>query len=225
MPDNMIEILEEDNLITGQIMGIYSSNGAYAGPMIELVEEDNLIYGYLMGLYSGGIAQNGTQIEVDDFVDFVSGSITMPLPPEEFHITRALGVLDEVYLGATYPKVGDNMRLLDYLEDPRPDADFTSNRVDGIAPFAVQFSDLSTHGPIAWRWNFGDGRTSRQQNPVHTFLNPGRYTIILRVYSYTQMDTIVRVAYIRAGVLDFQSNKTSGPVKLKCRFNAEIVLP
>lgn len=133
--------------------------------------------------------------------------------------------MGEIFQGATYPKAGDNMRLIDYLEDPKPEADFTSNRVDGIAPFAVQFIDTSTNNPIAWKWNFGDGHVSNAQNPVHSFLLPGKYSITLRVYTYTQSDLTIKFDYIRAGILDFQSNKTSGPVKLKCRFNAEIVLP
>jgi gliding motility-associated-like protein len=46
------------------------------------------------------------------------------------------------------------------------------------------FTDASVvnSGTItAWNWNFGDGSTSVQQNPSHTYLNPGTYNVTLTV--------------------------------------------
>lgn len=63
-------------------------------------------------------------------------------------------------------------------------ADVTS----GAAPLAVHFSDASTGSPTAWRWNFGDGATSTEQNPSHTFANPGTYTVHLVASSLTNRD-------------------------------------
>lgn len=39
--------------------------------------------------------------------------------------------------------------------------------------------DLSTNLPNAWLWDFGDGSTSPEQDPMHTYLNPGSYTVSL----------------------------------------------
>jgi len=33
----------------------------------------------------------------------------------------------------------------------------------------------------AWAWDFGDGETSTQQNPVHTYSDRGRYDVVLTV--------------------------------------------
>lgn len=44
---------------------------------------------------------------------------------------------------------------------------------------AVQFTDLSTNLPDTWAWNFGDGNTSTEQNPLHTYANTGNYTVSL----------------------------------------------
>lgn len=38
------------------------------------------------------------------------------------------------------------------------------------------FTDLSAGEPTSWLWEFGDGSTSRERNPVHTYAAPGRYT-------------------------------------------------
>ncbi|HSG68182.1 MAG TPA: PKD domain-containing protein [Bacteroidales bacterium] len=47
----------------------------------------------------------------------------------------------------------------------------------------VYFWDLST--PVGlidtWYWDFGDGNSSAQQNPVHTYSNAGTYTVCLTI--------------------------------------------
>ena len=45
----------------------------------------------------------------------------------------------------------------------------------------VAFSDLSTGKITSWRWEFGDGTTSTEQHPVHTYKRPGRYIVTLYI--------------------------------------------
>ena len=50
----------------------------------------------------------------------------------------------------------------------------------------VTFTDQSQGGPNSWCWAFGDETahgdcTSRDQNPTHTYANPGAYTIQLDI--------------------------------------------
>jgi gliding motility-associated-like protein len=45
---------------------------------------------------------------------------------------------------------------------------------------AVQFGDLSKGKIILWEWNFGEGSTSSDQNPTHTYLEKGAFTVTLR---------------------------------------------
>lgn len=50
--------------------------------------------------------------------------------------------------------------------------------------FALTFTDRSTTGQgrlNRWLWDFGDGTTSTDRNPVHTFVAAGSYTITLDV--------------------------------------------
>lgn len=50
--------------------------------------------------------------------------------------------------------------------------------------FQVQFQDLSTqqNGTITnWLWDFGDGTTSTQQNPTHTYQSYGKHNVKLTV--------------------------------------------
>ena len=45
----------------------------------------------------------------------------------------------------------------------------------------VWFSDSSTGDPDLWIWQFGDGNTSDEQNPVHIFETAGAFTVTLTV--------------------------------------------
>ena len=50
----------------------------------------------------------------------------------------------------------------------------------------TQFTSTSTTNPsgqtiTSYLWNFGDGQTSTQQNPTHTYATPGSYTVTLTV--------------------------------------------
>ena len=60
-----------------------------------------------------------------------------------------------------------------------PSANFTANATNGSAPMDVQFTDHSTNSPTYWSWDFGDGSTSTEQNPAHTYTKPGVYTVSL----------------------------------------------
>lgn len=45
----------------------------------------------------------------------------------------------------------------------------------------VCFKDSSLGNPISWSWNFGNGNVSPQQNPCHTYIFPGTYSVTLTV--------------------------------------------
>ena len=61
---------------------------------------------------------------------------------------------------------------------PNPSFSYTTTNLD------VTFSDISsdTDGTIqSWSWDFGDGNTSTQQNPTHTYASEGDYAVQLTV--------------------------------------------
>ena len=64
-----------------------------------------------------------------------------------------------------------------------PTAALSASPTSGHAPLEVDFTDNSMAGdnPIVdWYWEFGDGATSTQQNPSHTYA-AGTYTITLTI--------------------------------------------
>ena len=46
----------------------------------------------------------------------------------------------------------------------------------------LTFTDASTGSPTSWLWDFGDGTTSTDQNPVKTFTTSGIYTVRLTIF-------------------------------------------
>jgi PKD repeat protein len=54
-------------------------------------------------------------------------------------------------------------------------------------PLRIEFNNTSTNMAVtdSIRWTFGDGSSSNQMNPVHTYNAPGTYTVCLRILRYT----------------------------------------
>lgn len=47
--------------------------------------------------------------------------------------------------------------------------------------YLVAFKDLSVGTITSWKWDFGDGATSTEQNPIHAYARPGNYVVILDI--------------------------------------------
>jgi PKD repeat protein len=60
-----------------------------------------------------------------------------------------------------------------------PAAAFAAVPDAGRAPLEVAFADLSAGEPTAWLWDFGDGATSTERHPVHTYADGGSYDVSL----------------------------------------------
>jgi len=77
-----------------------------------------------------------------------------------------------------------------------PEADFTSDILSGIRPLEVQFNDQSENHISSWLWDFGDGNTSNEQNPSHTYTLGGQYTVKLVVTGNGGVDSLTIENYI-----------------------------
>lgn len=67
---------------------------------------------------------------------------------------------------------------------PLPVANFTILEQSGCEPFVVPFTDESVTGtPLSYLWDFGDGSTSTEVNPIHTYQQEGIYDVLLTIIS------------------------------------------
>jgi len=96
-----------------------------------------------------------------------------------------------------------------------PSNTFSAYPTAGKVPLNVSFTDNSTGTPISWNWSFGDGTTSTEQNPTHTYSKAGQYSVTLTTTNAAGSSTVTRYSYIsvvnsvKAPVADFSSSVTS----------------
>ncbi|MCS7085015.1 MAG: PKD domain-containing protein [Bacteroidia bacterium] len=80
---------------------------------------------------------------------------------------------------------------------PRPTADFNAvpTRVRS-GNDSVRFNS-NAKGAVKWFWDFGDGSTSQERDPVHFYPVKGKYTVTLTVENPAGCrDTVVKADYI-----------------------------
>ncbi|MEL7663859.1 MAG: CARDB domain-containing protein [Methanosarcina mazei] len=86
-----------------------------------------------------------------------------------------------------------------------PIADFTSNVTSGYTPLSVKFTDLSKDA-TGWKWEFGDGNTSKEQNPIYTYSTTGTYTVNLTVTNTGGSNATTKSNYISVGYIPPTTN-------------------
>jgi PKD repeat protein len=128
--------------------------------------------------------------------DFGDGATSMAQSPS--HSYGAPGVYD-VSLTVSNGDGSDSIMRPAYVQvaaPPPPVADFSASPLSGETPLRVEFTDLSSGGPTSWLWDFGDGATSTEQHPSHTYTAPGVYDVTLVVASSGGPSALARPGYV-----------------------------
>jgi PKD repeat protein len=120
----------------------------------------------------------------------------------------------------------DNETKVGYIEvlSAIPQFTISANPTSGQRPLEVQFTFNPSGGLVAssWVWDFGDGTGSVLENPVHTYKNPGTYTVSLTAGNEYGSDTVTEVDFITVTaiplVVDFVANITKGLAPMTVRF-------
>ena len=77
-----------------------------------------------------------------------------------------------------------------------PDPQFEASVCTGDAPLNVGFSNTSSGDILACKWDFGDGYTSTENSPNHTYTQAGQYTVTLAVSNGEKWYTKTKANYI-----------------------------
>jgi PKD repeat protein len=178
------------NIVPGDIF-----DGTYKAGGVENIDHvcagDTLIY----DLKSPAIYSNnnyGTQWSISQFsVKSINGSnasnvqFTVPASGKDAAVTVIPSITegDSIFiLSVTYSQAkGCDTTLLRYIYvSPKPVASFTAQNVcAGNAVSFVNTSLTAGHTNISYSWNFGDGNTSSQKDPVHLYAAAGDYDVML----------------------------------------------
>lgn len=116
---------------------------------------------------------NDNVISVDTFSDGAGGPVEIVTGPDGY-----------IYYLAHY---AGQLRKIVYTSGSNnpPTAQMSSNTDTGPAPLAVSFSSAGSsdpdNDPLSYLWNFGNGQTSTDSNPTHTYTTNGTFTASLTV--------------------------------------------
>ncbi len=106
-----------------------------------------------------------------------------------------------------------------------PSADYTATPTSGPSPLEVTFTDTSAGDITSYLWSFGDGQTSSERNPIHTYNADGAYDVSLTVSGPDGLDTELKVDYILVGFpppeAEFSATPRSGEAPLSVKFTDE----
>jgi uncharacterized repeat protein (TIGR03803 family) len=150
------------------IGGPYGTNSDGEYPNSSLVLLGNTLYGTTS---AGGTSGYGTIFSVNTdgthFVnihDFTNGS--------DGASPGSLVCSGNTLYGTTGLGVSTIFSI--YVE---PSAKVNVNTTNGLAPLTIQFTSSSTDDTgiplVSWNWDFGDGSTSGERNPVHIYKTTG----------------------------------------------------
>ena len=125
--------------------------------------------------------------------------------------------------------VNDSIRQ-DFTLNEILDAEFVADvPIASSVPHTVQFTDQTSLNPTTWLWDFGDGNTSEDQNPEHTYTSTGYYTVSLTASDGIETNTETKEHYIQlsvAGVNEYRiiSNILVAPNPMKDRASVSFML-
>jgi PKD repeat protein len=91
------------------------------------------------------------------------------------------------------------VRLAEFYVDNADEltVDFTGTPLTGVAPTSVTFTSTVTGTPVAYFWDFGDGETSTEEDPVHEYATAGTYPVVCIVEDAVGVQAVkARPAYV-----------------------------
>jgi PKD repeat protein/ABC-type branched-subunit amino acid transport system substrate-binding protein len=100
-------------------------------------------------------------------------------------------------------------------------AAFAPDQTEGEVPLTVHFVNQSSGNITQFTWRFGDGTTSIETHPTHTFVTPGIYTVTLEARgsgSISNFSWQINVRSSTAPVAAFSQSVTRGPAPLTVQF-------
>ena len=130
------------------------------------------------------------------FWDFGDGNTSTRQSPSHVYAAYGVYTVTQTVSGPSSTDTLVRSEMISALPMP-PQALFEVSASEGPASLDVVFTDLSTGDVTAWLWDFGDGGTSTERNPTHTYTVPGTYPVGLTSTGPGGWDLLMQVDLIR----------------------------
>lgn len=98
----------------------------------------------------------------------------------------------------------DSVTFNKYLHIKSPVAVQRHSVADCSDPYTINFKGYLSKGVQTWNWDFGDGGTASNSNPIHTYATNGTYIVTLTVQANGCTDVAVDTAFINNMKPSFQ---------------------
>jgi len=97
------------------------------------------------------------------------------------HLNRSLTWSLNQGVSLAYSGLAPDIGAYEYIPDNPMDLSISASPTAGEIPLTVNFTCAVSGGipPYSYNWTFGDGQTSSEQKPSHTYSDPGSYTASL----------------------------------------------
>ena len=126
--------------------------------------------------------------------DFGDGTTSTESNPN--HLYTENGTFTVSVIVTSQEACSDTVTLAVPVDVTGPTVEFNSPTPANCAPSVVEFFDASVNA-VEWLWDFGDGTTSTEQNPVKLYDNPGVYDVQLIAWSELGCpDTLFKPEYV-----------------------------
>jgi PKD repeat protein len=163
---------------------VSTNHDRFTRPIVLLDEERRRIHVFASGQDNGLIHEKTSSL---DDIAFASGTGTVVIQdagdPAANNATSSKQNVDSTT--GLVILAGHDSSTTYWHHSVAPDAllvaSFSAAPFAGRAPLLVSFTDTSTGTPTSWSWDFGDGGTSSEQNPEHTYTASGTYSVRLTV--------------------------------------------
>ncbi|MDD2636667.1 MAG: M4 family metallopeptidase [Bacteroidales bacterium] len=90
----------------------------------------------------------------------------------------------------------------DCINNESPPSPYFAANKEITCDGAIKFFDNSLNFPTSWHWEFGDGNTSNEQNPIHFYEQNGTYTVSLTGTNEYGSNTLSKTDYILVNMPD-----------------------
>lgn len=113
--------------------------------------------------------------------------------------------------------------------DSTPIVSATANITTGIVPQAIDFTGVAAggDGTLSYDWDFGDGSTSTDQNPSHTFVQPGTFSAKFKATDadgdFGSATVTINIGTEQQPAITAAADVTQGLAPLDVQFTATVV--